>query len=45
MHEGHLSGDFLLKSEMSSFVILPSDGIGDGIHCLDAVHNPGWEAS
>ena len=45
MHEGHLSSNFLLKVEVGSFVVPSSNGGRDGVHGLDAMHNPGQDSS
>ena len=45
MHEGHLSGNFFLKMKVGSFFVPPSEGSGDGVHCLDAMHDPSWDSS
>ena len=45
MHEDYLAGDFFLKTEVGSFFIPSSDGGRDGVHGLDAMHNPGQDSS
>ena len=43
MHESHFTGDLLLEAEMNGFIIPSSDGSGDSVHGLNAVHQPGWQ--
>ena len=38
--KGDFAGYFLLKAEVSSFLIPDGKGGGDGVHGLDMVHNP-----
>ena len=44
MHEGYLSGDFLLEVEVSGLIVPSSNGSGDSVHALDVVHNPGQDS-
>ena len=43
MHEGNLSSDFLLKTEVGSFLIPEGEGGRYGIHRLNAMHDPSGE--
>ena len=45
MYQDNLLGYLSLEMEMGSFLIPASDSGRDGVHSLDALHNPNWDSS
>ena len=45
MHQGDLSGDLPLETEMGGFFMPAGNGGGDIVHSLDSLHNPDRDSS